>query len=137
VPLLLFTLALLAFGRQRFFPSLAVLSPGRVQVNFAIPSKGCSEAGELHSSFAAAHKACAARQPTLGKEYAPCLSIKILHYGRSILMLPDPPPEALRQVNDLVILTAISGLSQRLSPELGNELSKAVPSITARLKTAA
>jgi hypothetical protein len=54
-----------------------------------------------------------------------------------ILTLPDPPPDALRQVNDLVILTAISGRSQRLSPELGNELRKAVPSITARLKAAA
>jgi hypothetical protein len=47
-----------------------------------------------------------------------------------------PTPDALRQVNDLVILTAISGLSQRLWPELGNELRKAVPSITARLKAA-
>lgn len=54
-----------------------------------------------------------------------------------LLTLPDPPPEALRQVNDLVIVTAISALSQRLSPELGNELRKAVPALAAQLKAAA
>lgn len=54
-----------------------------------------------------------------------------------LLTLPDPPPNDLRQVNDLVILTAISSLSQKLSPEVGADLRKAVPSITARLKTAA
>ena len=54
-----------------------------------------------------------------------------------LLTLPDPPPEALRQVNEAVILAAISGLSQRLSPELGNELRKAVPALAARMKTAA
>lgn len=54
-----------------------------------------------------------------------------------LLTLPDPVPDALRQVNEAVILTAISGLSQRLSPELGTELRKAVPSLAAKMKTAA
>ena len=54
-----------------------------------------------------------------------------------LLTLPDPPPDALRQVNDAVIVTAISGLSQRLTPELGAELSKAVPALAAKMKTAA
>ena len=54
-----------------------------------------------------------------------------------LLTLPDPPPDALRQVNDAVIVAAISGLSHRLSPELGNELRKAVPALAAKAKTAA
>lgn len=54
-----------------------------------------------------------------------------------LITLPDPPPEPLRQVNDLVIVTAISALSQRLSPELGHELHKAVPALAAKLKAAA
>lgn len=54
-----------------------------------------------------------------------------------LLTLPDPPPIELRQVNEAVVLTAISVLSQRLSPELGAELHKAAPALAARLKTAA
>jgi hypothetical protein len=54
-----------------------------------------------------------------------------------LLTLPDPPPDALRQANEVVVLTAISALSQRLSPELGSELRKVVPALAARMKTAA
>jgi hypothetical protein len=54
-----------------------------------------------------------------------------------LLTLPDPPPDALRQANEVVVLTAISALSQRLSPELGSELRKAVPALVARMKAAA
>ena len=54
-----------------------------------------------------------------------------------ILTLPDPPPEQLVQLNDVAILTAVSALTARLSPDVGNELRKALPSIQARLKTAA
>ena len=56
---------------------------------------------------------------------------------RILLTLPDPAPEVLRPVNDLVILTAISVLTQRLSPELGTELRKAVPTLASQLKAAA
>jgi len=54
-----------------------------------------------------------------------------------LLTLPDPPPEQLVQLNDVAILTAVSALSERLSPEVGNELRRALPAIQARLKTAA
>ena len=54
-----------------------------------------------------------------------------------LFTLPDPPPEIFRQVNEAVILTTISALSQRLSPELGAELRKAVPALSAQLKAAA
>ena len=54
-----------------------------------------------------------------------------------ILTLPDPPPEQLVQLNDVAILTAVSALTARLSPDVGSELRKALPSIQARLKTAA
>ena len=53
-----------------------------------------------------------------------------------ILTLPDPPPEALAQLNDVAILTAISALSERLSPEVGTELRKSLPALRARMKTA-
>ena len=53
-----------------------------------------------------------------------------------ILTLPDPPPDPLQQLNDVAILTAISALTERLSPEVGAELRKALPSVTARLKAA-
>ena len=53
-----------------------------------------------------------------------------------ILTLPDPPPEPLAQLNDVAILTAVSALTERLSPEVGNELRKALPTIQARLKAA-
>jgi hypothetical protein len=53
-----------------------------------------------------------------------------------ILTLPDPPPDQLVQLNDIAILTAVSALTERLSPEVGNELRKALPSIQARLKAA-
>jgi len=54
-----------------------------------------------------------------------------------ILTLPDPPPEPLVQLNDVAILTAVSALTERLSPEVGTELRKVLPSATARLKAAA
>jgi hypothetical protein len=54
-----------------------------------------------------------------------------------ILTLPDPPPDQLVQLNDVAILTAVSALTARLSPDVGSELRKALPSIQARLKTAA
>jgi len=69
-------------------------------------------------------------------ETSPLWSV-LADWVKIILTLPDPPPDALRQVNDQVILTAISGLTHRLSPELSTELRKAVPSIAARMKTAA
>jgi hypothetical protein len=53
-----------------------------------------------------------------------------------ILTLPDPPPDPLTQLNDVAILTAISALTERLSPAAGAELRKALPSIQARLKAA-
>jgi hypothetical protein len=54
-----------------------------------------------------------------------------------LITLPDPPPEQLVQLNDIAILTAVSALTERLSPEVGNDLRKVLPSIRARLKTAA
>ena len=53
-----------------------------------------------------------------------------------ILTLPDPPPEPLAQLNDAAILTTISVLTERLSPEVGNELRKALPHAQARVRTA-
>jgi hypothetical protein len=53
-----------------------------------------------------------------------------------ILTLPDPPPDQLTQLNDIANLTAVSALTEKLSPEVGNELRKAVPAIQARLKAA-
>jgi hypothetical protein len=53
-----------------------------------------------------------------------------------LLTLPDPPPEQLVQLNDIAILTAVSALTERLSPEVGNDLRKALPAIQARLKAA-
>ncbi|MDR3678191.1 MAG: hypothetical protein P4N24_22110 [Acidobacteriota bacterium] len=52
-----------------------------------------------------------------------------------ILTLPDPPPEGLAQLNDAAILTAISALTQRLSPAAGADLRKVLPQVQARLKT--
>jgi hypothetical protein len=55
-----------------------------------------------------------------------------------ILTLPDPPPDQLIQLNDVAILTAISALTTRLSPEVGSELRKALPAvIEARLMASA
>ena len=53
-----------------------------------------------------------------------------------ILTLPDPPPDPLVPLTDVAILTAISVLTERLSPEVGTELRKALPQIKARLKAA-
>jgi len=53
-----------------------------------------------------------------------------------LLTLPDPPPEELQPVNDVMIVTAISALTARLSPEVGAELRKALPAAQARLKAA-
>ena len=39
-----------------------------------------------------------------------------------LLTLPDPPPEQLVQLSDVAVLTAISALTERLSPEVGTEL---------------
>ncbi len=54
-----------------------------------------------------------------------------------ILTLPDPPPESLTQLTDVAILTAISALTERLSPEVGNELRKALPPIQKHFQAAA
>jgi hypothetical protein len=54
-----------------------------------------------------------------------------------LLTLPDPPPEVLRQLNDVAVLTAVSLLSERLSGEVGTELRKAVPQLAAQVKAAA
>lgn len=56
---------------------------------------------------------------------------------RIILTLPDPPPESLAQLNDVAILSAISALAGRLSPEVGTDLRKALPQMQAHVKTAA
>ena len=53
-----------------------------------------------------------------------------------ILTLPDPPPEPLAQLNDVAILSTISVLTERLSPEVGSELRKALPQAQARAKVA-
>ena len=54
-----------------------------------------------------------------------------------MLTLPDPPPESLRLMNDVAIFTAISALTEKLSPEAGADLRRALPQVRARLKTAA
>ncbi|MGH9431331.1 MAG: hypothetical protein ACRD3T_07285, partial [Terriglobia bacterium] len=54
-----------------------------------------------------------------------------------LLTLPDPPPEELVQLTDVAILTAVSALTERLSPGAGSELRTALPQIRARLKAAA
>jgi hypothetical protein len=46
-----------------------------------------------------------------------------------ILTLPDPAPDPLLQLNDVAILTAISALTERLSPAVGADLRKALPQI--------
>jgi hypothetical protein len=55
---------------------------------------------------------------------------------RIILTLPDPPPDQLVQLNDVAILTAISALTEKLTPEAGAELRKALPAASARLRVA-
>ena len=60
----------------------------------------------------------------------------LAEWVKELILRPDPPPEQLVQVNDAVILTAISVLTERLSPEVGNELRRALPVIQARLKAA-
>jgi hypothetical protein len=54
-----------------------------------------------------------------------------------ILTLPDPVPDPLAQLNDVAILSAVSLLTQRLSPEAGAELRQVLPSLVARMKAAA
>ena len=61
----------------------------------------------------------------------------LAEWVKILLTLPDPPPESLAHVSDVVVLTAISALSERLSPEAGTELRKALPPIRARIKAAA
>ncbi|TPV99354.1 MAG: hypothetical protein USCAAHI_01206 [Beijerinckiaceae bacterium] len=41
-----------------------------------------------------------------------------------ILTLPDPPPDQLTQLNDIANLTAVSALTEKLSPEVGNEFAE-------------
>ena len=53
-----------------------------------------------------------------------------------LLTLPDPPPDQLVRLNDVAIVTAISILSERLSPDAGMELRKLLPSIQDRLAVA-
>ncbi|HEY6292667.1 MAG TPA: hypothetical protein VI455_14050 [Terriglobia bacterium] len=43
-----------------------------------------------------------------------------------LLIRPDPPPDQLVGVSEMVILTTISALSQRLSEETGSQLRGAV-----------
>jgi hypothetical protein len=43
-----------------------------------------------------------------------------------LLTLPDPAPEPLVAVSDLVALTAINALAQRLSPQLSGEMRQAL-----------
>jgi hypothetical protein len=69
-------------------------------------------------------------------QHSPLWSV-LADWVKILLTLPDPPPDALRQVNEAVILTAISALSHRLSPELSNEFGRALPALAARMKTAA
>ena len=54
-----------------------------------------------------------------------------------LLTLPDPPPEQLVQLSDVAVLTAISALTERLSPEVGTELRNTLTPIKARFKSAA
>lgn len=53
-----------------------------------------------------------------------------------LLSLPDPPPDPLVPLTDVAILTAVSVLTELLSPEAGTELRKVLPQIKARLKAA-
>jgi hypothetical protein len=46
-----------------------------------------------------------------------------------VLTLPDPPPDSLAQLNDVAIMTAISVLTERLSPNAAPGLQKVMPSI--------
>jgi hypothetical protein len=55
---------------------------------------------------------------------------------RIVLTLPDPPPDQLVQLNDIAILTAVSVLTEQLSPEVGDDLRKALPAIQSRRFTA-
>jgi hypothetical protein len=55
---------------------------------------------------------------------------------RILLTLPDPVPDQLVALNDLAVITAISALSNQLSPAAGEELRKALPAIAARQKAA-
>ena len=58
----------------------------------------------------------------------------LAEWVKVLLTLPDPPPDPLRQLNDVAILTAISALTERMSPTASIELRNALPSIKARLK---
>jgi len=55
---------------------------------------------------------------------------------RLLLTLPDPPPPDLRAVTEVVALTAISALSQRLSPEIGNQVRSAANAAIAKTTAA-
>ncbi len=61
----------------------------------------------------------------------------LAEWVKILLTLPDPPPGDLRYLSDVAILTAISQLTERLSPEMGMELRAAMPKLQARMKAAA
>jgi hypothetical protein len=73
--------------------------------------------------------------PFLVTKLSPCYVLA--DWVKVTLTLPDPPPDPLVQLNDVAILSAISVLTERLSPEAGTELRKAPPQIQARIKAAA
>jgi|HubBroStandDraft_5_1064220.scaffolds.fasta_scaffold1587617_1 hypothetical protein len=55
---------------------------------------------------------------------------------RIIFTLPDPPPEPFKQLNDVAILTVITALTERLSPEIAADLRKTLPAAKERLRAA-
>ena len=50
----------------------------------------------------------------------------LAEWVRVILTLPDPPPDSLSYANDAVIVTAISVLASRLSPEVSGQVREAL-----------
>jgi hypothetical protein len=47
-----------------------------------------------------------------------------------LLTLPDPPPEQLGFVSDVIALTAINGLADHLSPQFRKEVREALLPVT-------
>ena len=68
-------------------------------------------------------------------ESSPYWSI-LADWLRVLLTLPDPPPEALTQFNDVAIFTAINALSGRLSPQVGKQVSISLAQVRSQLKIA-
>ncbi len=54
-----------------------------------------------------------------------------------LLTLPDPPPEQLGFISDVVAITAINGLAERLSPQFRNEVREALLPVTRKAMAAA